>query len=102
VQSYLKYQLAGRLHSAGVDVIPYMRLIGADADTVYLQHVVNSQPVMLEDVDTLVLASGHRGGLDLHDAVASDVAELYAIGDCLSPRTVEEAISEGLETAFLL
>ena len=102
VQNYLKYQLAGRLHAVGVDVLPYMRLIGADADTVYLQHVVNAEPVLLEGVDTLVLASGHRGGLDLHDALAGHVPELYAIGDCLSPRTVEEAISEGMETAFLL
>ena len=102
VQNYLKYQLAGRLHAAGVEVIPYMRLIGADQDTVYLQHVVNAQPVLLEGVDTLVLASGHRGGLGLHDALVGEVPELYAIGDCLSPRTVEEAISEGLETAFLL
>jgi len=102
VQSYVRYQLAGRLHTAGVEVIPYVRLIGADADTAYLQHVVNGEPVVLEGVDTVVLAGSHRGGLALHDALLDAVPEIHAIGDCLSPRTAEEAIHEGLETAFRL
>ena len=100
IQSYLRYQMAGRLHSAGVDVIPYVRLIGADDDTVYLQHVITGEPVILESVDTVVLAYGHRGDLELHDTLAGVVPEIHAIGDCLSPRTAEEAICEGMEVAF--
>ena len=100
VQSYLRYQMAGRLHSAGVEVIPYARLIGADADTVYLQHVVTGEPMLVESVDTLVLAYGHRGSMELYEALADVVPEVHAAGDCLSPRTAEEAISEGMEVAW--
>ena len=101
-QSYVRYHLVGRLHQAGVDVLPYVRLIGADADTVYLQHVVTGAPVVVEGIDTLVLAHGHRSDLTLHDALEPLVDELHAVGDCLSPRTVEEAVLEGMEVGFRL
>jgi len=100
VQSYVRFQMAGRLHSAGVEVLPYLRLVGADDDTVYCQHVVTGEPVLLEGVDALVLASGHRGGLDLYDALAEAGCPVRAVGDCLSPRTVEEAMLEGMQVGF--
>ena len=61
LQSYVRHMLAGRLHALGVEVIPYTRLFGADADTVYLQHIVTGEAVLCEDVGTLVLAYGHQG-----------------------------------------
>ena len=88
--------LAGRLHSLGVEVIPYMRLFGADEDTVYLQHIMTQEAVLLEDVGTLVLAYGHQSEVSLFNELEGKVAELHAIGDCLNPRTAEEAVLEGL------
>ena len=75
---------------------------GADADTVYLQHVMSGEPVLLEGVDTLVLAYGHRSETALQRELDGRVAELHAVGDCLSPRTAEEAVLEGLRVGTLL
>jgi len=97
IQSYVRHQWAGRLHRLGVSVEPYMRLYGADADTVYMQHVMTGDAVLMEDTDTLVLAYGHSGVIDLYEDLEGEVDELYAVGDCLSPRTAEEAVLEGLK-----
>ncbi len=102
LQSYLRHELAGRLHREGVDVLPYLRLRGADADTVYLQHVMTEEPVLLEGVDTLVLAYGHRSETRLLDALDGRIAEVHAVGDCVNPRTAEEAVLEGLRVGSLL
>ena len=102
IPAYVRYQWAGRLHRLGVQVMPYLRLFGADRDTVYLQHTVSGDPVLCEDVDTLVLACGHQARLELHEALEGKVPELHAIGDCLSPRTAEEAVLEGLKVAAVI
>ena len=68
----------------------------ADADTVYCQHVMSEQPVLFEDVDTLVLSYGNRSEDHLLRALRDAGLEARGVGDCLSPRTVEEAVLEGL------
>ena len=76
-----------------------VRPYGADADTVYLQHVLTDEPVIIDDVAALVLSQGHDPVTELVDSLVDYPGEVHAIGDCLSPRTVEEAILEGLKVA---
>jgi len=102
IQPYVRYMWQAKLQSLGVRIVPYMRLFGADSDTVYLQHVVSNEPVLCEEVDTLVLAYGHDAVTTLHDELDGKVEELHAIGDCVSPRTAEEAVLEGLKTGSVL
>ena len=101
IQKYVRYQLAGRLHGLGINVVPYMRVFGADQDSVYLQHVVTGAPHVIDDVNTLVLAWGSEADTKLAESLARDQPDLpiYLIGDCASPRTAEEAVLEGLKTA---
>ncbi len=99
IQRYVRYRWIGRLHDLGVDVVPYVRLFGADSDTVYMQHIMTGEPVMFEGVDTLVYATGHTAVADLFTDLDGKVNALYAAGDCMSPRTAEEAILEGLKVA---
>ena len=102
LHSFLRHQWIGRLHKLGVQIVPYVRLFGADADTVYLQHVMSEEPVLAENVDTLVLAYGHIGVIDLYDDLQGNIGELHALGDCLSPRSAEEAVLEGLKIGAAL
>jgi hypothetical protein len=99
IHRYVRDSWAGILHRLGVEVIPYARLYGADADTVYLQHITSGEPIVLEGVETLVLATGHAPEATLADALsaAGYQGELHLIGDCLAPRTAEEAVLEGLK-----
>jgi NADPH-dependent 2,4-dienoyl-CoA reductase/sulfur reductase-like enzyme len=97
IQQYVRDHWNGVLHALGVEVIPYVRLFGVDADSVYLQHVASGVPVVVEGVETLVLAQGHEAASELEGALEGYAGEVRVIGDCLAPRTVEEAVLEGLE-----
>ncbi len=99
---YVRDLQAARLHTLGVEVIPYARLYGADADTVYLQHSVSEAPMLIEGVDTLVLAQGNDTESTLLDQLEDYDADIFAVGDCLSCRTAEEAVYEGMKAAWAL
>ncbi len=96
---YVRDQLAGELHKLGLPIIPYARLYGCDDNTVYLQHTASGEPMLLENVDSLVLCQGHQPVDDLGEQLKGLVT-FQRIGDCLAPRTVEEAIHEGLKVAW--
>ena len=49
----------------------------------------------IENVDTIVWATGARPKDELYFALKGKVKELFRIGDCLAPRFVEWAIMEG-------
>lgn len=102
IQSYVRDANAGRLHALGVEVIPYMRLFGRDDDTVFLQHTVTGAPMMLEGVDTLVLAQGNMPVTSLAEHAVGFGCDVISIGDCVMPRTCEEAVLEGLRAAWTI
>ncbi len=96
VPLYTRNPWLARLHDLGVEFLPYLRLFGADGETVYLQHILSGAAVLAEDVDTLVLSYGQRANDNLLADLDDLDVEVHGIGDCLAPRTAEEAILEGL------
>jgi len=102
IQQYVRDHWNATLHKLGIEVIPYARLYGAGGDTVYLQHSASGEPIICEGVDTLVLALGHEQDHALAGAIPGWTGERYSIGDCVAPRTAEEAVLEGLKVAAVL
>ena len=102
IQQYMRDAWVGRLHKLGVEIIPYARLFGVDQDSVYLQHTTSGEAIVCEGVDTLVTALGHEAASGLERALESFAGEVHCIGDCLSPRSAEEAVLEGLKVAAAL
>ena len=102
IQQYVRDEMTKQALEVGVEIMPLVRIYGADSDTVYLQHVLTGEPVIVEGVSALVLSQGHDAATDLIDALADYPGEVHAIGDCLAPRTVEEAVLEGLKVASVL
>jgi 2,4-dienoyl-CoA reductase-like NADH-dependent reductase (Old Yellow Enzyme family) len=96
---YVRDHSVAGLHKLGVKVLPYMRLYGSDADSVYLQHVGSGEAVVIDKVDTLVLCTGHTPVDELSDSLEDMDVEVRVIGDAASPRTAEEAVYEGLSVA---
>lgn len=96
IPQYVRDKWLGDLHRLGVEVIPYARLFGVDNDTVYLQHTTSGEAILCEGVDTLVTSLGHQSNSDLESALSDWDGEVHIIGDCLAPRTAEEAVLEGL------
>ncbi len=96
IQTYVRFETVARLHRLGVEVIPWLRLYGADGRTAYFIHTPSREAVVMEEVDTLVLNTPNlqEDGLV---AVLDDMGIAHhLVGDALSPRTAEEAVYEGL------
>ncbi|MCK5362114.1 MAG: FAD-dependent oxidoreductase [Gammaproteobacteria bacterium] len=102
IQQYVRDRWVGELHRLGVDMIPYARLVGVDESTVYLQHTISGEPILCEDVDTLVAATGNASVNVLERELEGYGGEIHMAGDCLSPRTCEEAVLEGLQAALAI
>ena len=99
VQQYVRDTMLAAVYRSGVRVIPTVRVYGADASSVYLQHTLTGEAVVVDEVAALVLAQGHEPVDGLLEELAGYEGEVRAIGDCLAPRTVEEAVLEGLVVA---
>ncbi|PTM93427.1 oxidoreductase [Mycoplana dimorpha] len=93
---YVRDNIAAELHRLQVRVTPYARLYGADSGTVYMQHTVSGEPITFDDIDMLVVCLGHRPADSLERELAGLGIEVHMAGDCLAPRTAEEAVYDGL------
>jgi 2,4-dienoyl-CoA reductase-like NADH-dependent reductase (Old Yellow Enzyme family) len=99
IHQYVRDHWLGELQKLNVEVIPLARLYGVDGETVYLQHATSGEPIVLDGIDTLVASLGHERVHTLEDELDGWGGELHLIGDCLTPRTAEEAVFEGLKVA---
>jgi 2-enoate reductase len=61
---------------------------------------VTGEERTVEDVDTVVMATGYRSNNGLFQELKGQVGELYAVGDCVLPRRVLDAINESYLRAF--
>lgn len=99
LQQYVRDAQLAALARQRVAVVPLVRLFGVDDDTVYLQHVLTDEPVLLDGVSGLVLACGREPEDALLGELAARGINAVGVGDCLAPRSVEEAVLEGLVAA---
>jgi len=102
LQQYVRDAMLAALQRERITVLPLVRLYGVDDDTVYLQHVLSEESIELGSVASLVLACGHESASELLNDLSNFSCEVVAVGDCLSPRTVEEAVLEGLVASSAL
>jgi pyruvate/2-oxoglutarate dehydrogenase complex dihydrolipoamide dehydrogenase (E3) component len=98
LQQYVRDHWAGKLHEAGIEVIPYARFFGVDGDTAYFLHGASGQPIVLEGTDTVVLASGNAPDTALERELEGMEVPLVTVGDCTIARSAEEAIYDGVAT----
>lgn len=102
LQLYVRNHYLGRLHRLGVPVRTHLRLFGADASNAFFQDTLTGEPVVLDDVDTVVTSLGQVGDEGLSEALAGWAGEVHTIGDCVAARSAEEAIYEGLLAGWRL
>lgn len=96
IQQYTRTLLMSQALRAGVDFVNDARLVGVDADTGYLQSTLCEIVHEVDGVAATIVSAAPR-------SVAPDLdfrsASVRTIGDAVAPRTVEEAVFEGLEAA---
>lgn len=102
IHRYVRDEKLGVIDKLGVEVIPMARLYGVDESSVYFQHLTSGEALVAEDVDTLVLAQGQQSVDDLGIRLEEDGWNVSMVGDCLTPRTAEEAVLEGLKVGFTI
>ncbi|WP_346037305.1 FAD-dependent oxidoreductase [Brevibacterium picturae] len=99
IQQYTRTLLMSQALRAGVDFVNDARLVGVDADTGYLQSTLCEIVHEVDGVAATIVSGAPRSVVpDLDFGSAS----VRTIGDALAPRTVEEAVLEGLEAASSL
>lgn len=102
LQSYVRDSSAARLHNLGVQVITYARAFGFDDDTVFFHHTAGGEPMIVNGVDHLVLACGGIPNVSHQDEEQWKDLPVTLIGDCMAPRTAEEAVYDGLKAAIAI
>ena len=102
IQSYIRDHWTGTIHKLGVEIIPYTRLFGVDEDSVYFQHTLSEEPIVFENIDTVVLSLGHKSNCDLEQELKQSGINFSLAGDCLSPRSAEEAVFEGMKAGLAI
>ena len=100
IQAIVRDQWLGVLHGLGVEMIPYARLFGAVDGSVYFQHLTGGETIVCEEVDSLVCCYAPRANRDCDWIEASGDCEVARIGDAQAPRTVEEAVLDGLRLSW--
>ncbi|HEU5195597.1 MAG TPA: FAD-dependent oxidoreductase, partial [Methylomirabilota bacterium] len=94
--------LYARLYGKGVVLTPCTELRAIEGTTVIVANVFSGAERRIEPVGTVVLAAGSRSTDTLYRALRGQVARLYAVGDCVAPRGVHQAILDGTRAARAL
>ena len=100
IQGIVRDHWVGELHKLGVEITPYARFMGADSDTAYFQHMMSSEQIICEGVETIVSCFAPEPVNSLRRELEKLGFETVVIGDAAAPRTVEEAVLEGFKAAY--
>jgi NADPH-dependent 2,4-dienoyl-CoA reductase/sulfur reductase-like enzyme len=100
LMQYLRDEMTADALRRKVEIAPFTRPYGVDDDSVYLEHVLTGEPVIVDDSVALVLATGHEP-VDELLRMLEERADLsvFGVGDCVAARTAEEAVLDGLRVA---
>jgi NADPH-dependent 2,4-dienoyl-CoA reductase/sulfur reductase-like enzyme len=93
----LKFRLGG----LGVTIVPSSTVSGIDGGTVRVTNLLTRRTEDLHGVDTVIYAGPYQKENALFAALEGRVP-VTAVGDCLAPRRVLEAMREGHDTALAL
>jgi 2,4-dienoyl-CoA reductase-like NADH-dependent reductase (Old Yellow Enzyme family) len=99
IQNYVRDAAIARIFKLEVKTLPFMRLYGVEDRSAYLIHTAAQEPVVIENLDTIVTVYPGIPETALADDARRLCAEVQLIGDALSPRTAEEAVYEGMVAA---
>jgi 2,4-dienoyl-CoA reductase-like NADH-dependent reductase (Old Yellow Enzyme family)/NADPH-dependent 2,4-dienoyl-CoA reductase/sulfur reductase-like enzyme len=95
LHQYQRNLYAARLYRAGVRLVHHLELVDADPGAVRFRNVFAPELESDLPADLLVLALGRIPDQALAPSLAGAGLEVHEAGDCLGPRSLEEAILEG-------
>jgi len=90
------------LESAGIKILTGTRVVEITNEGVIVAGKDGRRAPVKADADTVVYALGLQPCKGLAEALKDKVPEVYAIGDCVEPRKVLNAVWEGYRVARLI
>jgi 2,4-dienoyl-CoA reductase-like NADH-dependent reductase (Old Yellow Enzyme family) len=94
IHQYRRNLYLQRLYRAGVEILHHRELVAASDGAVEFRNVFARELREEVEADLLVLAQGRVPVNDLAATLRERVFSVVEIGDCLSPRSLEEATLE--------
>jgi 2,4-dienoyl-CoA reductase-like NADH-dependent reductase (Old Yellow Enzyme family)/pyruvate/2-oxoglutarate dehydrogenase complex dihydrolipoamide dehydrogenase (E3) component len=91
-----------RLRRNGVNITNHAKIKGISDHSIRLVDVWSGEESIIDDVDTVVMATGYLPNNDLFKSLQGRVKELYAIGDCVIPKRALNAIHDAYTTALYI
>ncbi len=100
IQGIVRDQWIGLLHQLGVEMTPYAQFYGAMDGAAFFQHMTSGEAIICENVDTVVCCYAAKANREVEGWLTSLDVEVSWVGDAQAPRTVEEAVLEGLQAGL--
>jgi 2,4-dienoyl-CoA reductase-like NADH-dependent reductase (Old Yellow Enzyme family)/thioredoxin reductase len=95
IHQYQRNLYGARLYRAGVRLEHHLELVGAESGRVLFRNIFAQDVEASLAADLLVLALGRVPERGLADRLVGGAPDMHEAGDCLGPRSMEEAILEG-------
>ncbi len=89
--------LIPRIFASGIDTHPFATLAAVEGLTARL--IERGKPVVLEDIETVILAGWHRPVTDVYFDLKNAGVHVERVGDAIASRTMMEAVHEGERAA---
>ena len=106
IPGIVRDQWIGELQGLNVELINFARFFGAQDRTAFFQHMINDEPIICDNVDTIVSCYAPQSNKEcewLFESIDKrKQPTLIKVGDALMPRTVEEAVLDGFQAAWSL
>ncbi|WP_019121955.1 FAD-dependent oxidoreductase [Brevibacillus massiliensis] len=100
VHQYLRNEYLKKLYTLKVTLLPHFDFGGITQERVILRNLFTHEAEQIGDWDTIVLSMGRVPNTELYEEVKGSAPVVRQIGDCLAPRTLEEATFEGMMAAL--
>lgn len=88
-----------KLFSKGLILTPFTAVKEISDHSVTVYNVYSRQERKIENVDTVVLSTGSKANNKLYRSLKGRVKEISAVGDCVSPRKIINAVYEAHRAA---
>ncbi|OCA84995.1 FAD-dependent oxidoreductase [Pseudobacillus wudalianchiensis] len=100
VHQYLRNEYLKKLYQLKIKMVPHYDLGEIKNNQVIIRNLFSYEKETIENWDSVILSLGRIPNVELYNSIKHLVPEIYQIGDCLAPRTLEEATHEGLMTSL--
>lgn len=94
IESGQAYLLKKRLHKYGVKFVYNHAILAFGEDSVIFENTYNHKKKVINGIDTVLIAGQCKSDNEIFRALKGRRSHVYAVGDCVAPRAIEQAIFE--------